>query len=169
MGKTTGFHCSSCGKWHDELPFDFGADVPDLVYEIHPSERKARVVGNSDFFVIDDKDYFARGIIEIPILEDKRTFNWGVWVSLSEKNFKRMTELLNSNERVKEPPYFGWLCTALPYLETTINLKTMVHTQPVGVRPKIELEPTSHPLAAEQKQGITMERVQQIAERLLHG
>jgi hypothetical protein len=45
----------------------------------------------------------------------------------------------------------------------------MVHTQPVGIRPKIELEPTSHPLAIEQKQGITMERVQQIAEQLLHG
>ena len=169
MKKITGFQCSSCGKWHDELPLDFGADVPDLVYEIPPSERKARVVGNSDFFVIDEENYFVRGVIEIPILGHEQTFNWGAWVSLSEKNFKRMTELLNSDEREKEPPYFCWLCTALPYPETTLALKTMVHTQPVGVRPKIELEPTSHPLAVEQRHGITMERVQQIAERLLRG
>jgi hypothetical protein len=169
MSKTTGFLCSSCGKWHDELPLDFGADAPDLVSEIPPPEYEARVVGNSDFFVIDNQYYFAHGIIEIPILESEQSFNWGVWVSLSEKSFKRMTELLHAEEREKEPAYFGWLSTALPYSETTLNLKTMVHTQAVGLRPKIELEPTSHPLAIEQKQGITMERVQKIAEQMLHG
>lgn len=165
----TGFHCSTCGNWHAEIPFDFGADAPNMAYEIPPAERDSRVLGNSDFFVIDNQYYFARGIIEIPIHGDVRTFNWGVWVSLSEKNFQRMTELLESAEREKEPAYFGWLCTALPYAEPTLNLKTMVHTQPVGLRPKIEVEPTSHPLAIEQRDGITIERVQQIAERLLHG
>ena len=169
MKKITGFHCSTCGEWHDELPLDFGADVPDMVYDIPPSEHESRILGNSDFFVIDNQYYFARGVIEIPILEHEQTFNWGVWVSLSEKNFKRMTELLQSAEREKEPLYFGWLCTALPYPESTLNLKTMVYTQPAGIRPKIDLEPTSHPLAVEQKQGITIERVQQIAEQLLHG
>ena len=169
MKMMTGFHCSTCGEWHDEFPFDFGADVPDMAYDIPASERESRVVGNSDFFVIDNQYYFARGIIEIPILGDERTFNWGVWVSLSEKNFKRMTEFLQSAESEKEPAYFGWLSTALPYPEPTLNLKTMVYTQPVGLRPKIELEPTSHPLAIEQREGITMERVQQIAEQLLHG
>lgn len=32
--------------------------------------------------------------------------------------------------------------------------------------PYIELEPTEHPLAMEQREGITMERVKQIAEEL---
>jgi hypothetical protein len=79
MSKTTGFLCSSCGKWHDELPLDFGADAPDLVSEIPPPEYEARVVGNSDFFVIDNQYYFAHGIIEIPILESEQSFNWGVF------------------------------------------------------------------------------------------
>ncbi len=33
----------------------------------------------------------------------------------------------------------------------------------------IELEPTDHPLAVEQRVGITLARVQEIAETLLHG
>ncbi len=41
--------------------------------------------------------------------------------------------------------------------------------QAVGQRPLIELEPTDHPLAAEQRAGITLARVQEIAETLLHG
>jgi hypothetical protein len=44
----------------------------------------------------------------------------------------------------------------------------MVHTQPIGSRPLIELEPTDHPLAIEQRQGITLARVQEIAGLLLH-
>jgi hypothetical protein len=39
---------------------------------------------------------------------------------------------------------------------------------PVGQRPLVELEPTEHPLAVEQRQGISMQRVQAIAEALLH-
>jgi len=33
----------------------------------------------------------------------------------------------------------------------------------------VELESTDHPLAVEQREGITMDRVQEIAEALLHG
>jgi len=31
----------------------------------------------------------------------------------------------------------------------------MVHTQPVGFRPHVEVEPTAHPLAVEQREGVT--------------
>jgi hypothetical protein len=48
-------------------------------------------------------------------------------------------------------------------------LKTNIHTNPVGVRPFVELEPTDHPLAVEQRNGITLARVQEIAEIILHG
>ncbi len=45
----------------------------------------------------------------------------------------------------------------------------MVHTRPVGARPLIELEPTDHPLAVEQRDGISWDRIQQIAELARHG
>jgi hypothetical protein len=71
--------------------------------------------------------------------------------------------------REAEPPMFGWLMAALPtYEPSTLSLKTMVHTRPLGLRPLVELEPTDHPLAVEQREGITLARVQQIAEQLLH-
>lgn len=50
----------------------------------------------------------------------------------------------------------------------TLNLKTEVHTDEVGARPHVILEPTDHPLAVEQRTGITVERVQKIAELVLH-
>ncbi len=62
--------------------------------------------------------------------------------------------------RKAEEPYFGWLTTELQvYSTTTLNLMTHVHTRPIGERPYLELEPTEHPLAVEQRTGITMEHL----------
>jgi hypothetical protein len=75
----------------------------------------------------------------------------------------------NAEGREAERPYFGWLSTELAlYSEGTTNLKTNAHTRPVGKRPFIELEPTDHPLAVEQRTGITQDRVREIAMAVLH-
>lgn len=96
-------------------------------------------------------------------------FSWGVWVSLSKVNFSRALEVWNTPGREAEKPYFGWLCTELAlYPESTTNLKTNAHTRPVGNRPFIELEPTGHPLAVEQRNGITPDRVREIATAVMH-
>lgn len=95
-------------------------------------------------------------------------FSWAVWVSLSRDNFSRAADMRDTPGREDEGPYFGWLNTALsPYSPSIINLKTHVHTRPVGQRPFIELEPTDHPLAVEQRNGITLDRVREIAEAVL--
>lgn len=94
-----------------------------------------------------------------------RVFTWGVWVSLSSGNFARAVDLWEQPGREDEPPYFGWLSTELfPYQPSTVQLKTNVHTRPVGEKPFVEIEPTDHPLAVEQRAGMTMDRVRQIAE-----
>ncbi len=79
-----------------------------------------------------------------------------------------MLDLWTTPGREKEPGYFGWLSTELPaYPQSTKNLKTTVHTDVIGTRPHVHLEPTEHPLAVEQRDGITLHRVQEIADQLL--
>jgi hypothetical protein len=118
--------------------------------------------------VIKKKDFFVRGLIEVPIIGSGGAFRWGVWVSLSEKNFNRMMELWDDPKIVEEPPYFGWLSSSLELYPNTLGLKTSVESRDVTVRPYITLELTEHPLAVEQHHGITMERVKQIAEQCMH-
>jgi hypothetical protein len=66
-------------------------------------------------------------------------------------------------------PFFGWLNASLkPYPETT-DLKTRVHLRDNGLRPWIELEPTNHPLALEQRNGISVDRVAEIHAIMMHG
>lgn len=105
-----------------------------------------------------------RGCIEIPVIGTDEPFVWGVWVSLSEENFELTLEHWDDPDREKLEPMFGWLSTVLPLYPETINLKTYVHTRSMDLRPYIELEPTDHPLSIEQREGMTIDRVKEIAQ-----
>ncbi|MGW4213317.1 DUF2199 domain-containing protein [Lentzea sp. NPDC004789] len=164
---TSAFTCTCCGEKHDGLPFAYTMAAP-----AYWSPQLAEIPGNvlgDEYCLIDDEHHFVRGRIVLPVHDADEDFEWGVWVSLSKANFIRMGDVFDDPGRVNEPPYFGWLSTVLPgYEPTTLNLKTNLHTQPLGTRPLIELEPTGHPLAVEQREGITRARVQEFAEIALH-
>ncbi|TWU44155.1 hypothetical protein Q31b_16910 [Novipirellula aureliae] len=91
-----GFHCASCGMYHDHLPMDFGAETPAAYDSIPKSERDARCELTPDFCVIDENEFFIRGCLEIPVLDSPRPFVWGVWTSISFKSFHRMGEIWES-------------------------------------------------------------------------
>jgi hypothetical protein len=159
--------CRCCGKQHEGLPFSYGVDAPANWRDELADDPTSQL--DDEQCVIGGQHFYVRARIVIPVTDADHDFDWGVWVSLSQTNFERMSDLWTVTGREQEPPYFGWLCTELPiYQPTTLSLKTHVHTQPVGKRPLVELEPTDHPLAIEQRTGITLARVQQIAEELLH-
>lgn len=139
-------------------------DVWDPSFESDPNSMLS-----SDQCVIKGQHFFIRGLIEIPVIGSEDVFSWGVWVSLSKENFAGALDVWNTEGREAEKPYFGWLSTELaPYSESTTNLKTNAHTRQVGKRPFIELEPTDHPLAVEQRSGITQDRIREIAIAVLH-
>lgn len=163
----TGYFCLRCGDYHEELPMSYGSEMPDYCLDIAEEEWDERVELSDDLCIIDKEYFFIRGLIEIPVEDGDEPFVWDVWVSLSEFNFKISKENWETHDReMKLQPMFGWLSTSIPCYQETINLKTKVHTRKVGKRPFIELEPTDHPLALEQRKGIAISRIQQIAEEL---
>ncbi|WP_227940227.1 DUF2199 domain-containing protein [Alkalihalobacillus deserti] len=159
-----GYICSCCGEYHDELPLNYGSPAPIYYEEATRKERKKRFELNDDLCVMDGEHFFIRGCIEIPVIGSNEPFVWGVWVSLSEENFELTLEHWDDPNREKLKPMFGWLSTQLPLYPETLNLKTYVHNRSIELRPYIELEPTDHPLSKEQSQGITIERVKEIAQ-----
>ncbi len=156
--------CSTCGQTHSELPRSYSLKTP-WPWRITPeSERQRACKLTEDTCVLFDEDFFIRGCLEIHIHGQSEPFIWGVWVSLSRSHFERERSLVHDPKRIEEPPYFGWLCSRIQIYPDTLLLKTQVHTRDVGTRPYIELEPTDHPLAVEQRTGISEERVLEIHE-----
>jgi hypothetical protein len=161
------FKCHTCEEIHVGMPA-LAWDYPLYYLSVPENEREDRCELTSDTCVVDNEFYFVRGSLEVHVHNEDEQFSWGVWVSLSKKSFARYLELYEVDPRDQEEPFFGWLSVSIAIYPETENLKTMVHLRNEGIRPFIELEPTEHPLAVEQREGITRERVAEIYEAMLH-
>ena len=155
------FKCTSCNEWHEGMP-TFGADAPLYFYEIPAEERGNRCMLDSNTCVVDQQYFFVRGCLDIPVHGETEAFSWGVWVSLSKDRFADFQACFDAPKRSHIGPFFGWLSAELPLYPSTENLKTRVHLRDDGIRPYVELEPTNHPLAVEQRNGISVDRVAEI-------
>ena len=155
------FKCASCDEWHEGM-HTFGANAPLHFYGIEAEDRGRRCVLDSDTCIIDHEFFFVRGCLDIPVHGEAEAFTWGVWVSLSKDHFAIFTAHYDTPKRSHIGPFFGWLSAELPLYPSTENLKTRVHLRDDGIRPYIELEPTNHPLAVEQRNGISVDRVAEI-------
>ncbi|MHC6226012.1 DUF2199 domain-containing protein [Pseudomonas sp. X10] len=164
-----GFHCATCGDYHQDLPMTFGALAPAAWYALPEGEREQRAQLSSDQCVIDDSLYFLLGRLEIPVIDGDEPFTWLTWVCVSEADFERVSALWESPGRETEPPCAATVQSALPYPDGTLDLRATLHTQPVGERPCVFLDDASSLLGAEQQNGITLAQVQAMAEMALHG
>jgi hypothetical protein len=161
------FKCVSCGEMHRGMP-SFGTAAPLSYYAVPEKERAARCSLGTDECVIDKELYFIHGCLDIPVEGEDEPFSWGVWVSLSESSFKKWLACFDTEKRSQIGPFFGWLNTRLKPYPETVNLKTMAHLRDGGIRPYIELEPTDHPLAIEQRTGISVSRVAELYIQMVH-
>ena len=153
------YRCSKCGEEHEGLP-DIGFDRPAAWFTVPDDERGARVKLDADTCIIDDQEFYIRGVIEIPIHHHPATLGIGVWISQKKENFFAYLDNYDSSEI---GPYFGWLCSSVGYYEEeTQLLKTRAHFRGHGLRPCIELEPTNHQLAVDQREGISLSKAWEI-------
>jgi hypothetical protein len=163
-----GFSCTSCGEWHDHVPLAFHIRAP--VGWSKDLETADGCELTSDLCVIRD-DFFVHGRVVVPIVDrDELSFVWGVWTSLSAADFARTLQMWDEpgREESVDAMSAGLACNLPGFAESTLGLETTVRTQAVGVRPLVELEATDHPLAVEQREGITWAQVLARVERLMH-
>jgi hypothetical protein len=166
--------CGSCEEWHAGPCLDFAHASPCYWTENHRkasrlsgmlpgwSRRREKTFLDEDYCSIEDRDFFVRGLIHLPIIGAAETFRWGVWGSLSRENFETLRSMHDDRKRVDLPPMFSWLSNRIPEYPDTVSLKVYAHIQEPGERPRFRLELTDHPLSQEYHRGITSERVRQI-------
>jgi hypothetical protein len=157
--------CPCCGLTHAGL-FDIGYAKPEhwtgSVEDCRPNweVRSAKNILTKDFCVIEGEDFFIRCVLELPIVgAPEEQIGFGVWSSLSKDNFDTYVKSFNRGKQGHLGPWFGWFCNHLLGYPETLSLKCRVHPRDGRQRPLIELEPTEHPLAIEQQEGITFDRI----------
>jgi len=166
--------CPSCCLSHRGL-FDLVCGKPDCwpgpddTADYVPNSF-ALTSGNflsEDFCVLND-NCFVRCVLRLPIIGGEGiSFGYGAWSTLSRKNFELYKSMFDVGEMTDLGAWFGWFSNRLEGYPDTLNLKCRLHPQNDRQRPLIELEPTDHPLAREQREGITFDRLLEIYA--LHG
>ncbi len=165
---TTGFLCGICGQRHEVLPLSFSVKAPLAVTKISSEQVEGRVVITPDQCAIDNTIFYLRGRFLLPVRDLEQPFIWGIWAEVSPKNFMRTNELWKTEGRESEPAFRGYLDSQLPLYGSTLNLEVSVATQKVGWRPHFTVLNADHPLAREQREGISLERVEAIAAWVFH-
>lgn len=159
--------CVACGETHQGL-IDLVCGKPA---QWPGGEDKAPnsaldLSGNflsEDFCVLEGQHFFVRAVLELPIRgSGRQRLGFGVWTTLSRENFERYIETFDSGDQDELGPWFGWFSDRLEGYPDTLNLKCQVHPASGRQRPRLTLEPTSHPLAVEQQSGITFDRLLEI-------
>jgi hypothetical protein len=161
------FRCATCGEEHEGVPA-IGFAFPIQYMDVPAAQRKRRVRLEGDTCVIDDQRFFVRGCLEIPVRRSRTPFVWGVWVRVSRTSFRQFQRLAGVADRSHHGPFAGRLCSPPRPYPDSLNLKAKVHLRDAGIRALIELEASDHPLAVEQRLGITRRRVSEIISLMMH-
>jgi hypothetical protein len=159
--------CASCGQVHHGI-FDLGCSRPDFWQDSTQPLPNSAAAGathclTEDFCILDGEHFFVRCILKLPLLGNPDDyFAFGVWSTLSQKNFTDYRKTFDSGAQEGLGPWFGWLSNRLQGYPDTLNLKCQVHPQARRQRPWLEVQPGEHPLATESREGISYERLLEI-------
>ena len=165
--KTFEFRCHECGRIHRGSP-SFSTDGPP----ISPDIEDERIVIDTDTCVIDDEEFFIRGMLEVPIEGAREPFSWGLWVSQSRESFERYVETYDKDQ--SDDGSFGWLAASLPGYDRSpdggdpIVLACDVYWRDVGLRPLIVPHECDHQLYRDVVNGISWDRAIELARLIMH-
>jgi hypothetical protein len=142
---------------------DYVLTGPRNWLDLPESERSARAKKTDDICIIDDREFYVRGCLEIPVADSSEKLVWGVWISVSLESFRYILDRWSAPIAEDEPPRFGWLCNWVKGYPEPKEIRCHVFLRSGDLRPRIVLQPSDYPLAVEQHGGITMDRVLEIA------
>lgn len=164
-----GYKCSTCGEWHDERPTCFRCLAPTIVAALNDDERRERVQLGSDQCVVDGEQFFLLANLDLPVVRSEECIRYTTWVSVSERDFERAADLWTTEGRESEPPYEGTLSNTLPGIDGVLNARVLLHTNPVGDRPRVEVVDTEHVLRTYQRQGLESDKADALIHAALYG
>jgi len=157
--------CASCGTQHRGL-FDLSSARPEAWPDGEEWRPNLEVIESShvlaeDFCILNGEHFFVRCLLLLPIrgVGADAIFGFGIWSTLSKKNFELYVDTFDSGDQGNLGPWFGWLSNRLHGYPDTLNLKCQIHPRANRQRPFVELESVDHPLAIEQRDGITLDRL----------
>jgi hypothetical protein len=157
--------CATCGDEYDLLAMEPSYAWPDAYFEVPKEDREYLTNFSKDDGRIRNADdterrHFLRVLLSVPIHGERQDVAWGVWVEVSGADWERAYDRWDDPKQSEEPPFPGRLANSLRGYEGTIGLPGRVRLTGPKTAPLFEFDPdVEHPLACEQRQGVSRDRV----------
>ncbi len=153
------FVCGVCGQAHDILP-SLGFRAPAAWMEADEEERALEFNLNEDFCAHRNERFFIRCCLVIPVLDSEtHRFEFGVWARLGTEDFWRYMATINAIDQSGLPPMAAWLSNPVNGYPDTQGLTGRILARGDRLRPLLELDDGDHPLAVQQREGVTFDHV----------
>ena len=152
--------CAFCGQDHPDDDIELTYVQPDAIFGLPAAEREARVKENPDFAVLDDRRFFVRAVLPIPVRGRRRDYGIGVWAELDEASFQRVVERWEDAGQADEPAMPGKLANAIRSQPRTLGLDVALRLTGLSTRPTVHVVSELHPLHTEQATGVSVHRLQ---------
>ena len=155
--------CGVCGETHSDLPHDFGWQLPDELWILPEKERQEKLEWSTDLAYHDGR-WFVRGVLFVPINDGGRRWGWGIWAEIDETAMN--IAYYNFTEDASDAPLQpGTIANKIPGFEDSVGQQIIIRFGTADVRPLFFFpEDSQHPLAVEQREGISIERYHEILE-----
>lgn len=115
---------------------------------------------------LDDERFFVRGRLQVPVSDTDTPLEWHVWVGVRASDYVRLVVPESDGAPVRRG-YAGWLANDLaPVYEGTLDLRVTIYADTFGGKPVVVVESHAHPLAMEQREGVTFQRLHEIQHAL---
>jgi hypothetical protein len=167
-------HCSSCGGEHDLSEIEPSFDRPDAYFDIPLELRAERSWSVDDLCVLWETDstprrHFVRALLPFQIRGETARYSWGTWVEVSEREFAFIHDHWSDPAQPASFPIPGRLANAFPGMLTTTGLAGHLRLARPRTVPDFYFDAmTDHSLAAEQRDGVLLERVIEWAALVVH-
>ena len=161
------FKCATCGKFHVGLPMDMAYKNPGRYFEIPAKERNTRIYFSTDICVIDDSEFYIRGVLPIPVVNSDDEFRWGLWAKVDKDDFDTYSKYWDGNLPDNLPALHGSLSGSMKDYPDSNMTSVEIHLQSGDQRPVFKVISDENSLGIDQRKGITMEKVHSFVEPLL--
>jgi hypothetical protein len=162
-----GFVCSVCGEFHAERLLDIRMTLPEPIHALDEDERARRTWLADDFAVLDERRFYLRGLLEIPVRELDSRFGYGVWVEVAEADFQHLLEHWHDPAQGSFAPVDARLANELAPYDATEGLPVAIEPVSAESLPSVRLLGDEHPLCIDQRYGISAARSDELAATVM--
>jgi hypothetical protein len=132
---------------------------PDVAAHIPEDERARLLRENSELCIVEEKRFFLRALLPLPVESREDDYCIGLWVEVTQDAFERIYDIWDLQEKVSEPPFTVQIANEIPTVPGSLGLEAELHLNPPGARPYVFIRPGTHQLYIEQAEGIDQHRI----------